>query len=83
MQAYAFDLANFAGFFADRSLGLGEVAPTNLFDYLDWQSSQVTRSGPADQNTPSAFSLATILRASVFPDPNSRASVGIRGLRLA
>lgn len=39
VRAYAFDLANFAGFLADRSLDLGEVAPTDLFDYLDWQQS--------------------------------------------
>ena len=38
VRAYAFDLANFAAFLADRSLGLGDVAPTDLFDYLDWQS---------------------------------------------
>lgn len=42
-RAYAFDLANFAGFPADRSLKLGDVAPTDLFDYLDWQSRQVKR----------------------------------------
>ena len=41
LRAYAFDLANFAGFLADRSLELGEIAPTDLFDYLDWQSRQV------------------------------------------
>ncbi len=46
VRAYAFDLANFAGFLADRSLELGEVAPTDLFDYLDWQSRQV-KSGQA------------------------------------
>ncbi|CAN5828694.1 site-specific tyrosine recombinase XerD [soil metagenome] len=45
VRAYAFDLANFAGFLGDRSLELGEVAPTDLFDYLDWQSGQVTSGG--------------------------------------
>ncbi len=39
VRAYAFDLANFAAFLADRSLGLSDVAPTDLFDYLDWQQS--------------------------------------------
>ena len=39
VRAYAFDLANFAGFLAERSLGLSEVAPADLFDYLDWQQS--------------------------------------------
>jgi site-specific recombinase XerD len=39
VRAYAFDLANFAGFLADRSLDLCVVAPTDLFDYSDWQQS--------------------------------------------
>jgi len=36
VRAYAFDLANFAGFLDDRSLELLAVVPTDLFDYLDW-----------------------------------------------
>jgi integrase/recombinase XerC len=40
VRAYAFDLANFSGFLAERSLGLGDVEPTDLFDYLDWQTRQ-------------------------------------------
>jgi site-specific recombinase XerD len=40
VRAYAFDLANFAAFLADRSLGLSEVAPSDVFDYLDWQQSR-------------------------------------------
>ena len=40
VRAYAFDLASFAGFLADRSLRLGDVAPSDLFGYLDWQSRQ-------------------------------------------
>ena len=46
VRAYAFDLANFAGFLADRSLTLAAVAPTDLFGYLDWQSGQ--RAASAD-----------------------------------
>jgi site-specific recombinase XerD len=38
VRAYAFDLANFAGFLDDRSLELDAVVPTDLFDYLDWQT---------------------------------------------
>lgn len=37
VRAYAFDLANFARFLADRGLGLDDVRPSDLFDYLDWQ----------------------------------------------
>lgn len=45
VRAYAFDLANFAGFLGDRSLELSDVAPTDLFDYLDWQQSRRAASG--------------------------------------
>ena len=37
IRAYAFDLSNFTLFLDARSLGLDEVRPTDLFDYLDWQ----------------------------------------------
>jgi site-specific recombinase XerD len=40
VRAYAFDVASFAAFLADRSLGLSEVAPSDLFDYPDWQQSR-------------------------------------------
>jgi hypothetical protein len=45
VRAYAFDLANFAAFLEDRSLELAEVAPTDMFDYLDWQSHQAGSAG--------------------------------------
>lgn len=71
--AYAFDLANFAGFLADRSLGLAEVAPTDLFDYLDRQARLASsggkvvalgeRSGSGDHE-PSHRCGARALRAS-------------------
>ena len=41
VRAYTFDLANFVGFLDDRSLELDAVVPTDLFDYLDWQTRQV------------------------------------------
>ena len=44
-RAYAFDLADFASFLADRSLGLADVAPTDLFDYLDWQARPASSGG--------------------------------------
>ena len=40
VRAYAFDVANFAGFLTDRTLGLAEVEPSDLFDYLDWQQAR-------------------------------------------
>jgi site-specific recombinase XerD len=38
VRAYAFDLLNFGRFLAERQVALGDVVPTDLFDYLDWQS---------------------------------------------
>ncbi|BCO36348.1 hypothetical protein MHEC_27810 [Mycobacterium heckeshornense] len=37
-RAYAFDVLNFLRFLAEPGVGLAEVRPTDLFDYLDWQS---------------------------------------------
>lgn len=47
VRAYSFDVANFAGFLADRSLGLGDVEPSDLFDYLDWQQQTRVSGGPS------------------------------------
>lgn len=38
VRAYAFDLLNFSRFLTERGVGLGDVVPTDLFDYLDWQA---------------------------------------------
>jgi site-specific recombinase XerD len=38
VRAYAFDILNFLRFCAARGLGLGSVEPSDLFDYLDWQT---------------------------------------------
>ncbi|MDE8671058.1 site-specific integrase [Pseudarthrobacter sp. H3Y2-7] len=40
-RAYAFDLLNFLRFLMERRLGLADVAPTDLFDYLDWLNIRV------------------------------------------
>ncbi len=40
VRAYAFDVANFATFLAERELTLAEVVPSDLFAYLDWQQQQ-------------------------------------------
>src|SRR6266508_4636507 len=38
IRAYAFDLLTFGRFLAERGALLGDVVPTDLFDYLDWQA---------------------------------------------
>ena len=38
VRGYAYDLLNFARFLGERQLGLGEVVPTDLFDWLEWQA---------------------------------------------
>ncbi len=68
VRAYAFDLANFAGFLADRCLGLGEVVPTDLFDYLDWQS--VGRAGK----------VVPLRRPGPAPATMNRRVAAVRGL---
>jgi site-specific recombinase XerD len=40
IRAYAFDLVNFGRFVVERKVALGDVVATDLFDYLDWQSTQ-------------------------------------------
>lgn len=37
VRGYAYDLLNFSRFLTERDLGLGEVAATDLFDWLEWQ----------------------------------------------
>lgn len=70
VRAYAFDLANFAGFLADRSIELGEVAPTDLFDYLDWQSRQVASGGK----------VVALRRPGPAPATMNRRIAAVRGL---
>lgn len=70
VRAYAFDLANFAGFLADRSLELGDVAPTDLFDYLDWQSRQVK----------SGQTVVALRRQGPAPATMNRRIAAVRGL---
>ena len=38
VRAYTFDILNFLRFCGTRGLGLGSVEPSDLFDYLDWQT---------------------------------------------
>lgn len=70
VRAYAFDLANFAAFLADRPLDLDQVAPTDLFDYLDWQSRQVTKGGK----------VVALRRRGPAPATMNRRIAAVRGL---
>ena len=38
VRAYAFDLVNFARFLVERGIGVAGVVPTDIFDWIDWQS---------------------------------------------
>ena len=38
VRAYAFDLVNFARFLHERSIDVGDVVPTDVFDWIDWQA---------------------------------------------
>lgn len=38
VRAYAFDLVNFARFLIERGIDVAEVVPTDVFDWIDWQS---------------------------------------------
>jgi integrase/recombinase XerC len=38
VRSYAFDLLNFSRFLIERDVELTDVVPTDLFDYLDWQT---------------------------------------------
>jgi site-specific recombinase XerD len=45
VRGYAFDLLNFARFLAERGASVGDVMPTDLFDYLDWQTKAASTAG--------------------------------------
>jgi site-specific recombinase XerD len=38
VRAYAFDLVNFARFLDERGIDVAGVVPTDVFDWIDWQS---------------------------------------------
>jgi integrase/recombinase XerC len=50
VRAYAYDLVNFARFLTERDLAVSEVVPTDVFDWVDWQS--VRRPGRAQTVVP-------------------------------
>lgn len=70
VRAYAFDVANFAGFLADQSLGLTVVEPSDLFDYLDWQQSRRATTGK----------VTALRRQGPSPATLNRRIAAVRGL---
>jgi site-specific recombinase XerD len=70
VRAYAFDVANFAGFLVDRSLGLADVEPSDLFDYLDWQQAR----------RPTTGSVTVLRSQGPSPATLNRRIAAVRGL---
>jgi site-specific recombinase XerD len=71
VRAYAFDLLNFEAFLHERGLELGHVQPSDLFDYLAWQS-KVRR--------PGSDKLVPISKVRVAPATMNRRIASVRGL---
>lgn len=72
VRGYAFDLLNFGRFLAERRATLSDVVPTDLFDYLDWQT----------QRAPAAEGKVVTLAARRGPAPATmnRRIAAVRGL---
>lgn len=47
VRAYAFDLVNFGRFLLERRLGMGEVAPVDVFGWVSWQGVATPGASPA------------------------------------
>jgi site-specific recombinase XerD len=45
VRAYAFDIVCLARFLEERGIGMGELVPTDVFDWVDWQSLPKGRGG--------------------------------------
>jgi integrase/recombinase XerC len=72
IRGYAFDLLNFSRFLVERGASLGDVVPTDLFDYLDWQA----RAKPSTGST--VVRLAD--RRGAAPSTMNRRIAAVRGL---
>ncbi len=70
VRAYAYDVANFAGFLGERSLCLTEVVPSDLFDYLDWQVARRRGNGK----------VVALQRPGLAPATMNRRISAVRGL---
>lgn len=73
VRAYAFDLLNFGRFLKERCLSIAGIAPSDLFDYLDWQARPAR---PA--NGDKVVRLAE--RRAVAPATMNRRIAAVRGL---
>ncbi len=71
-RAYAYDVLNFLRFLAGQGIGLAQVRPTDLFDYLDWQIQPKRAAG------------STVVRLSerrvAAPATQNRRIAAVRGL---
>ena len=45
VRAYAFDVVCLARFLEERGIDLSDLVPTDVFDWVDWQSSPRRRGG--------------------------------------
>jgi integrase/recombinase XerC len=75
-RAYAYDLLIFARFCAERGLSIGVLTPTDVFDFLDWQSGPRRPSG--DERTRTVVPLRD-WRGSA-PATMNRRIAALRGL---
>lgn len=71
IRGYAYDLANFGTFLADRGLSVAAVVPTDLFEYLDWQ--QIRR-------RPASGTVVTLAASRPAPATLNRRICAVRGL---
>ena len=71
-RAYAYDLLNFLRFLGSRHQLLGEVRPTDLFDYLEWQSLPRCSAG--------AVVVRLAERGGAAPATMNRRIAAVRGL---
>jgi Phage integrase, N-terminal SAM-like domain len=45
VRAYAFDIVCLARFLEERGIGLGDLVPADVFDWIDWESLPGRRGG--------------------------------------
>jgi integrase/recombinase XerC len=71
VRAYAYDLVNFGRFCHESKIAISDALPSDLFDYLDWQ----TRLGQAAGGT-----VVRLDRRRVAPATMNRRIAAVRGL---
>jgi site-specific recombinase XerD len=70
-RAYAYDVLNFLRFLSGHGVGLAQTRPTDLFDYLDWQT---------QPTTPGATVVSLFDRRGAAPATQNRRIAAVRGL---